>query len=73
VVVTQPTAGEFKGFTTTCTHQGCQVSEVKDGTIDCPCHFSQFSIVDGAVEGGPAPKPLPEVKLSVQGDQISLA
>src|SRR5689334_20084873 len=25
VVITQPSAGTFKGFSATCTHQGCQV------------------------------------------------
>jgi Rieske Fe-S protein len=73
VVVTQPTAGEFKGFSSFCTHQSCQVSRVESGTIQCPCHGSMYSIVDGSVQSGPAPRPLPGVKLSVQGDQISLA
>ncbi|MCW2795061.1 Rieske (2Fe-2S) protein, partial [Nocardioides sp.] len=73
VVVTQPTAGEFKGFSATCTHQGCTVGSVSDGTINCPCHSSMFSITDGSVQGGPAPSPLPEVQLSVKGKNISLA
>ena len=72
VVITQPTEGEFKGFGTACTHQGCAVNEVTD-TINCPCHGSQFSIEDGAPLGGPAPSPLSEVPLKVQGDQITLA
>ena len=54
VVVTQPTEGEFKAFTAVCTHQGCHVSSVSDGTINCACHGSQFSIDDGSVEPGPA-------------------
>src|SRR6476646_10555584 len=48
VVVTQPTKGDFKCFSATCTHQGCQVSQVTD-TINCGCHGSQFSIEDGSV------------------------
>jgi Rieske Fe-S protein len=70
VVVTQPTDGEFKGFSSTCTHQGCQVSSVDDDTITCSCHNSRFSIEDGSVVGGPAPQPLPEVQVSVSGDQV---
>jgi nitrite reductase/ring-hydroxylating ferredoxin subunit len=73
VVVTQPTEGTFKGFSSTCTHQGCQVASVSDGVIQCPCHSSSFSIEDGSVQGGPASSPLPEVGLSVDGDSISLA
>jgi Rieske Fe-S protein len=73
VVVTQPTEGEFKGFSATCTHQGCTVGSVSDGTINCPCHGSMFSITDGSVQGGPATAPLPEVALSVDGTDITLA
>lgn len=73
VVITQPAEGEFKAFSSTCTHQGCQVSSVSDGAITCNCHGSQFSIEDGSVTGGPATAPLGEVALDVQGDEISLA
>jgi len=73
VVVTQPTAGEFKCFTAVCTHQGCIVSSVSDGTINCACHGSQFSVEDGDVEAGPATVPLDEVPITVSGDSISLA
>ncbi|WP_431994278.1 Rieske (2Fe-2S) protein [Streptomyces griseoflavus] len=73
VVVTQPSAGEFKAFSATCTHQGCAVKSVADGVINCPCHNSDFSITDGSVRGGPATKPLPAVEITVSGDSISLA
>jgi len=73
VVVTQPTDGDFKAFSSICTHQGCPVTSVSDGTINCPCHGSRFSIEDGSVEGGPAGAPLPEVQIAVEGDRITLA
>ncbi|MCX4678238.1 Rieske (2Fe-2S) protein [Streptomyces sp. NBC_01433] len=73
VVVTQPAAGEFKAFSAVCTHAGCIVSSVADGTIDCACHGSRFSITDAAVEAGPAPRPLPEEKITVSGGIIRLA
>ena len=73
VVVTQPSQGDFKGFSSTCTHQGCTVGSVSDGQINCPCHGSQFSIEDGSVTTGPATTGLPEVQLDVQGTNISLA
>lgn len=72
VVVTQPAAGQFKGFSAVCTHMGCLVDQVADGTIDCPCHGSMFSIKDGSVVGGPAPSPLPEQQVTVTGSKISL-
>ncbi|MFD7687183.1 Rieske (2Fe-2S) protein [Streptomyces sp. NPDC059781] len=73
VVVTQPTAGEFKAFSATCTHQGCAVKSIADGLINCPCHNSNFSITDGSVQSGPATKPLPAVEIAVSGDSITLA
>ncbi|MFE2282261.1 Rieske (2Fe-2S) protein [Streptomyces sp. NPDC059454] len=73
VVVTQPTAGEFKAFSATCTHQGCAVKSIADGVINCPCHNSNFSISDGSVKSGPATKPLPAVEITVSGDSITLA
>lgn len=72
VVVTQPAEGEFMAFTSTCTHLGCQVTEVT-GTINCPCHGSQFSIEDGSPVGGPAPAALAEMEINVEGGQITLA
>jgi Rieske Fe-S protein len=73
VVVTQPVAGTFKGFSTTCTHLGCQVNKVADGLIQCPCHGSRYSVTDGSVKAGPAPKPLPAQNITVSGTQINLA
>jgi Rieske Fe-S protein len=72
VVVTQPTSGEFKAFSAVCTHMGCIVNQISNGTIDCPCHGSQYSIKTGAVVGGPAPKPLPAKQIKVTGDSIFL-
>jgi Rieske Fe-S protein len=69
IVVTQPTAGNFKGFSAICTHAGCTVSEVADGTINCPCHGSKFNL-DGSVANGPATKPLEPEAVTVQGDSI---
>jgi len=72
VVVTQPTEGEFKCFNSTCTHQGCPVTSVEGGTINCNCHGSKFAIADGSVKGGPASKPLAERQIKVDGDSITL-
>jgi Rieske Fe-S protein len=72
VVVTQPSSGEFKAFSAVCTHMGCTVNQISNGTIDCPCHGSQFSIKDGSVVGGPAPSPLPAEHIKVTGNNIVL-
>jgi Rieske Fe-S protein len=69
IVVTQPSAGDFKGFSSVCTHAGCNVSEIVDGVIVCPCHGSKFNL-DGSVAGGPATKPLEAKPVAVQGDSI---
>ena len=73
VVVTQPEDGEFKAFSAVCTHQQCIVASVEGGTINCVCHGSKFSIADGAVENPPATRPLPEEKITVEGNSIRLA
>ena len=71
VVVTQPSAGVFKGLSAKCTHKGCTVDKVADGTIDCPCHGSKFNL-DGTVVNGPAQEPLAVENITVQGDSIML-
>ncbi|NBM16427.1 Rieske (2Fe-2S) protein [Streptomyces sp. GC420] len=73
VVITQPKAGEFKAFSSKCTHQGCSVVGVTDGSIVCPCHNSKFSVTDGSVQAGPATQPLPAVSITVEGDVIKKA
>jgi Rieske Fe-S protein len=73
VVVTQPTAGDFKAFTATCTHQGCTVASVSAGTINCACHGSKFSVSDGSVQNGPAQRPLAAKKVTVTGEDITVA
>ncbi|MUL48990.1 Rieske 2Fe-2S domain-containing protein [Mycobacterium sp. CBMA293] len=73
VVVTQPKPGEFKAFSAVCTHRQCTVSKVADGDIDCPCHGSQFSAVDGSVVKGPAEKPLEAKTVTVAGDTLTIS
>lgn len=47
----------------TCTHLGCIVG-IADTGYACPCHGSRFD-QDGAVTGGPAPRPLPWFKVTL--------
>jgi Rieske Fe-S protein len=73
VVVTQPTAGQFRAFSATCTHQGCPVGSVENGVIICPCHQSKFSAADGSVKSGPAKAPLPAKNVTVSGGNLTIA
>ncbi|MEU3372102.1 Rieske (2Fe-2S) protein [Streptomyces sp. NPDC006660] len=72
VVVTQPQAGTFKGFSAICTHQGCTVSSVSGGTINCPCHGSKYHVADASVAHGPATRPLPARQITVDKGSILL-
>lgn len=73
IVVTQPSQGEFRAFTAVCTHQGCLVSTPTNGSIPCACHGSRFDAATGEVSGGPAPSPLSEIAVTVEGDEILMA
>lgn len=72
VVVTQPVAGTFAAFGTTCPHQGCSVDTVADGTINCPCHGSRFRVADGSVAQGPASRGLTPRAVQVAGGQVTV-
>ena len=72
VVVTQPASGQYKAFSAVCTHVGCIVNKVTNGTINCPCHGSEFKITNGAVVTGPAPSPLPAKQIKVVDGQVVL-
>jgi len=72
VVVTQPTRGQYRAFSAVCTHVGCIMSEVANGTIDCPCHGSEFKITTGAVVTGPAPAPLPKKQIKIVDGKVVL-
>jgi Rieske Fe-S protein len=76
IVITQPAEGDFRAFSAICTHQGCTVTSISDGTINCDCHGSRFSIEDGSVVQAAAglsadeQDPLPEAGITVNGDEI---
>jgi Rieske Fe-S protein len=72
VVVTQPKAGAYKAFSSSCTHLGCTLNKVVDGLILCPCHGAKFSIVDGSVKAGPAPRGLTEQDITIEDGAVVL-
>jgi nitrite reductase/ring-hydroxylating ferredoxin subunit len=71
-VVTQPAAGEFKAFSSICTHARCPVTEVTT-SINCLCHGSRFSLTDGSVLQGPAASPLAAKTVTVNGGTVEVA
>ncbi|MCL6506373.1 MAG: Rieske 2Fe-2S domain-containing protein [Bryobacteraceae bacterium] len=54
-------------ISTVCTHLGCIVRPSASG-FECPCHGSRFA-PDGSVIKGPAPKPLPWLKVAAAGGE----
>lgn len=70
VIVSQPSSGEYKAFSTVCTHQGCQVQVQDSNRIVCPCHGSEFAVSDGSVVHGPAESPLASYPVQEKGGKI---
>ena len=63
-------SGDFVAYSAVCTHQGCTVA-YQGGKLACPCHGSVFDPAKGAeVVAGPAPSPLPEIPVKVEGGEI---
>lgn len=70
VLVTQPKAGDYRGFSATCTHSGCIVNGVEEGQIACGCHGARFNVETGAVEAGPARTALGRITIEVRGTDL---
>ncbi len=77
----------FAAFNAKCTHLGCTclwrteaetkhlvpVSNGHDMIVD-PCHLCTFDLyVAGKVVFGPAPRPLEQLKMLIDGDQVKIA
>lgn len=54
----------FHAISSVCTHLGCIAEKTEDGQFHCPCHGSKFD-ERGRLKGGPAPKGLIWVDLSI--------
>ncbi|MHB9148945.1 MAG: QcrA and Rieske domain-containing protein [Thermoleophilia bacterium] len=62
--------GTPKSFYLACTHFGCIVSwRQEEQDFYCPCHAGIFA-PDGTVLAGPPPKPLVELKVIAEGDDL---
>src|SRR6202011_495000 len=61
----------FFALSAVCTHLGCLTAWKPElGIIACPCHGTKFNRLGMKIDG-PAPKPLPRLKLSI-GDEGEL-
>ncbi|MGN6612277.1 MAG: Rieske (2Fe-2S) protein [Angustibacter sp.] len=69
VIVSQPKAGEVVAFSAICTHMGCTVAPAK-GILQCPCHGSTYDLATGKNTGGPAPRPLSAISVSVKEGSV---
>jgi Rieske Fe-S protein len=72
VLVTRTSETTAVAFSAVCTHQGCAV-EPAGANLGCPCHDSTFDGTTGAVLTGPAPAPLPQIRVAVRGGAVVLA
>jgi cytochrome b6-f complex iron-sulfur subunit len=69
VIVAQPTKGEVVAFSAICTHRGCTVAPQGDQLV-CPCHGSTYDLATGDNTGGPAPRPLAKISVSVKAGKV---
>lgn len=61
----------YLAFSKMCTHLGCPVGlyEQQLQLLVCPCHQSMFDVANGCTpEFGPAPRPLPQLPIYIDGD-----
>lgn len=70
-------SGDFVAFDTFCTHLGCQIHfdkepikgwENRKDNLFCACHGAVFDPSNGAVLGGPPPRPMPKIKLEIDSN-----
>ena len=61
--------GDYYAYSKVCTHVGCPTSlfEQQTGRLLCPCHQSQFDVVNTYAKPvfGPATRPLPQLPITV--------
>ncbi|MBI0447155.1 ubiquinol-cytochrome c reductase iron-sulfur subunit [Deinococcus sp. DB0503] len=64
--------GQTVAYSDICTHAGCSVGDNDQGPgMKCPCHSGQYDPTRGCiVVGGPPPRPLAQLPIAAQGDNI---
>lgn len=62
---------EVVAFSQSCTHLSCAViPRVAEGVFECPCHEGYFDLRTGKNLSGPPPRPLPQIALELDGDEV---
>lgn len=68
------TVAGYAAYSKVCTHAGCMVADLEDTTFVCPCHSGRFDPLSGAtVVGGPPPRPLPQLPITLSSDGYLIA
>lgn len=70
LLVSQPAKGEFKCFSTVCTHAGAVLNKIEKDQSVCPLHGSRFMVATGEVAEGPASRPLEEVPVKAKDGKL---
>jgi thiosulfate dehydrogenase [quinone] large subunit len=70
-IVFRTKSGVF-AYSLICTHSGCTVAYSKSAkALICPCHGAKFDpLMKAKVLGGPAPKPLASIKVTVSNGWV---
>lgn len=62
--------GKLHALSLICTHLGCIVNwHPEENRLICPCHAGIYDI-NGAVLGGPPPRPLPSFEVMLSGETV---
>lgn len=70
-VLNAPDDAGFLAVWRKCTHLGCTVPwTAAEDQFHCPCHGSLFNKRTGAVQGGPAPRPLDLFAITIEGGEV---
>jgi cytochrome b6-f complex iron-sulfur subunit len=73
VILIRTVEGDLRAFSATCTHLDCTVQYRKDyGAIWCACHNGRYDL-HGRNISGPPPRPLDELRVVVQGNDILIS
>lgn len=73
VILVRTAGGDLHAFGATCTHLDCTVQYRQDlGVIWCACHNGKYDL-KGRNIAGPPPRPLDELRVVLQGDEILIS